>query len=222
MAEFPVKIVAIDGGAASGKSSTARGVAARHGLMHVDTGSHYRFVTQHLLALGAQPVEDARLSAALARLSLGTRVEGNAASITIDGALPGDGIRSPEVNAQVSRFAALPTVRDFLRDYQRGQVAEAKRYGLPGLVMEGRDIGTVIFPKADLKVFLDADPATRAQRRAKEGVVDSIAARDAADATRAAAPLARAHDAVVIDSTHLTLEEVIERVSGLVSKLGWL
>jgi cytidylate kinase len=219
MPEHRPIVVAIDGGAASGKSSTARGVSERTGLLHVDTGSHYRFVTHHLLRLGAASADASALRSALARLVLGTRVDGRAARITIDGAEPGDEIRSAEVNAHVSLFAAQPAVRAFLMDYQRGQAEVARAHGFPGLVMEGRDIGTVIFPHADLKLFLTADPAARERRRALEGHRDSITQRDQADTRRATAPLAQADDAVAIDSTHLTLEEVVSRVVALVRPL---
>lgn len=209
-------VVAVDGGAASGKSSTARGVAASLGLLHVDTGSHYRCLTHHLLRLGARADDPAGVHNALGKLRLGTRIEGNAARITVDDREPGDEIRSAEVNAHVSTFAALPEVRTSLMGYQRSQEQVARSHGFPGLIMEGRDIGTVIFPGAGLKVFLTADPVARERRRAAEGQTDSIAKRDQADSGRRTAPLAQAADAVLIDSTHLTLEEVVARVCTLV------
>jgi cytidylate kinase len=209
-------IVAIDGGAASGKSSTARGVGARLGLLHVDTGSHYRFLTHHLLIAGAHPDDAASIERALSRLSLGSRIRDGASQITIGGEEPGPEIRSEEVNRNVSRFAAVPAVRRFLMDYQRSQADLARRAGLPGIVMEGRDIGTVIFPDADVKIFLTADPAARAKRRAAEGQTDSIHQRDQADAARATAPLARPENATVIDSTSLSLEQVVDTVCQLI------
>jgi cytidylate kinase len=219
MAKPAIVIVAIDGGAASGKSSTARGVVERLGLLHVDTGSHYRFVTHRLLIAGIRPDDAAQVEAGLSRMRPGTRIAGSQARITLDGCEPGEEIRSAEVNAAVSSFAALPPVRQFLLGYQRSQAEVAREAGFPGLVMEGRDIGTVIFPEAQVKIFLTADPEARARRRALEGQEDSILLRDRADSLRRTAPLAQASDAEVIDSTHLSLAEVVERVCARVTRL---
>lgn len=202
-------IVAIDGGAASGKSSTARALAERFDLLHVDTGSFYRFVTHELLQRGVDPAESSAVDTALARLPLGTLVVGRRAEMAIDGRTPGDEIRSARVNEYVSRFAALPAVRRHLLDYQRGQVAVARAHGFRGLVMEGRDIGSVIFPDAPCRFFLHADPAERARRRAQEGQTDRILERDRLDSSRATAPLTCPPGAVAIDTTRLTLDEVV-------------
>ncbi|BET68484.1 (d)CMP kinase [Opitutales bacterium ASA1] len=221
MAESRFLIVAVDGGAASGKSSTSRAISERFGLLHVDTGSFYRAVTFKLLELGVAPDDPSAVETALARLRPGTRVEGRSARMEIDGWTPGDEIRSARVNDNVSRFAALPVVRRFLLDYQRGQADVARRHGFEGLVMEGRDIGSVIFPDADLRIFLEASSAARAARRAAEGHVDQIHERDRLDTQRKTAPLVCPVGAVPIDSTHLSLSEVVDRVATLVrSKLG--
>jgi len=207
-------IVAIDGGAAAGKSTTARALSARFNLLHVDTGSYYRAVTHELLRQGVPTDDTNAIAHAAARLTLGTRVEGRHARIEIGGHGVNEAdLRGPSVNAAVSHFAAVPAVRAALLAYQRDQARIAREHGFAGLVMEGRDIGTVIFPDADFRFFLHADPEERARRRAAEGQQDSIAERDRLDSTRKTAPLQCPPGATGLDSTHLTLEEVVARVS---------
>ena len=206
------QIIAIDGGAAVGKSSTSNALAERLDLMHVDTGAHYRTLTFALLAKGVSPEDD--LAAALERVRLETRLDGRSAQLSVDGNVPDDAeIRSPEVNAAVSRFAAVPAVRQTLFDYQRGLADVAREAGFAGLIMEGRDIGSVILPDADHRFFLEADAATRAARRAKEGQTDSIADRDKMDTTRKNAPLICPPGAIRVDTASRTLEEVIEHIT---------
>ena len=213
----PFLIVAVDGGAASGKSSLARALAARFNFLHVDTGAHYRAVTLALLRAGVSPDDPAAVASALAQLPLATEVSGRAARLSLAGKVPADAdLRSEAVNTHVSRFAALPAVRRFLFDYQRSQAAIALAHGSAGLVMEGRDIGSVIFPDAPLRLFLTADPATRAQRRAAEGQTDAVAERDRLDTARATAPLTCPPGAIVIDSSALDLDAVVARASALV------
>lgn len=206
-------VIAVDGGAASGKSSTSRAVAARHNLLHVDTGAHYRTVTLALLRAGLTPADAAKVPGALAGLSAKTFVEGRAARLAVGATLPADAeIRTPEVNAAVSQFAAIPEVRSFLFNYQRDQVREARERGFSGLIMEGRDIGSVILPDADLRFFLEADPDARAARRLAEGGTDAVAERDKRDATRATAPMVCPAGATRIDNTHLSLDEVVDLI----------
>jgi CMP/dCMP kinase len=213
-------IIAIDGGAASGKSSTSRALSERFALMHVDTGSFYRAITAEMLRLGVVPGDTSGVQAALAGLTLDTRLDGRRALMVISGrVVPEAEIRSPQVNAAVSHFAAIPEVRAALLSYQRNQAAVARSAGFGGLVMEGRDIGSVIFPDAHLRIFLHADPEERARRRAREGQQDSIAERDRLDSSRKTAPLACPDGATDIDSTHLTLEQVVEKVSALIEAL---
>ncbi len=213
------KIVAVDGGAASGKSSTSRTVASRCNLMHVDTGSHYRVVTLLLLQAGVHPTQREALAETLRQIRLNTRVEGQSAHLIVNGKVPHDSdLRSHAVNELVSPVAAVPEVRRFLFDYQRSLEGVARSGNFAGMIMEGRDIGTVIFPHADLKIYLEADPETRSKRRAAEGGVDSVTKRDAIDSKRAAAPLACAPDAVRIDSSHLSLDQVVERISDLLAR----
>lgn len=209
----PFVIVAIDGGAASGKSSSSRTLSDRFNFLHVDTGSFYRAVTAELLRRGVNPSDLAAVRDALAHLTLGTRVEGRSAQMEIAGHVAGDEIRSRDVNENVSHFAAIPEVRTALLAYQRGQADVARRHRFRGLVMEGRDIGSVIFPDADFRFFLHADPNERARRRAKEGHHDVIAERDRLDSSRKTAPLACPAGAVSIDTTHLTLAEVVEKMA---------
>jgi len=211
-------IVAIDGGAASGKSSTARALAARFGLLHVDTGSFYRQVCAKLMAQKIAPHQTEHIEAGLAAVTFSTQVVGNTAQLLIDGHPAGDDIRSEQVNAHVSHYAALPAVRAALLAYQRAQPEVARTHGFRGVVMEGRDIGSVIFPNADFRIFLHADQAARAARRAAEGRVDAVAERDRLDTSRKAAPLLCPAGAVDIDSTHLTLEEVVEKLSALIAQ----
>lgn len=210
-------IVAIDGGAAAGKSSTSKALSKNFNLMHVDTGSFYRATTLKLLEAGIEATEGDALEAGLQALALDTATEGNTASIVINGWIPDESIRTQRINENVSHYAALPTLRKFLLDYQRDQANAAKAKGFSGLVMEGRDIGSVIFPDADLRLFLFADPAKRAARRAAEGIIDSIEKRDKLDSTRKVAPLACPEGATFLDTSEMTLEEVVTHVSKLVS-----
>lgn len=209
-------IVAIDGGAAAGKSSTARALSERYRLMHADTGSYYRFLTHELLERGVSPDNPDEVARALENLPLATRVEGRNARIEIGGRTPGVELRSEAVNANVSKFAAIPAVRNYLLDYQRGQADVARSHGFAGLVMEGRDIGSVIFPDATFRFFLRADPEERERRRAREGQHDHIRERDRIDSSRAAAPLTFREGAVEIDSTFLTLEQVVSRMGSVI------
>lgn len=211
-------IVAIDGGAASGKSSTSRALSERFNLLHVDTGSFYRAVTAELLRRKVSPADLPAVRKTAAELRFGTRLEGRSARMEIDGK-PIDPveIRSPEVNANVSLFAAIPEVRQVLLDYQRGQTEVGQNHGFKGLVMEGRDIGTVIFPEAPFRFYLHADPEERARRRAREGQTDSIAERDRIDSQRKAAPLACPQGAILVDSTSLSLAQVVDFVSSKIA-----
>lgn len=214
----PFIIVAIDGGAASGKSSTSRALSDRFNFLHVDTGSFYRAVTAELLRQGLDVADLSLVRPAVAALRFDTALDGRSARMVINGkAVDADEIRGPEVNAHVSHFAAVPEVRTALLAYQRGQVKVAQKAGFRGLVMEGRDIGTVIFPDADFRFFLHADPEERARRRAQQGQKDSIAERDRLDTQRKTAPLSVPVGATAIDSTSMTLDEVVNHLSGLIA-----
>jgi len=211
-------IVAIDGGAASGKSSTSRAISERFNLLHVDTGSFYRAITAELLQRNVAPGDLAAVKNALVHLALGTRVVGRSAFMEIDAqVVPESRIRSAEVTAAVSHFAAIPELRAALLAYQRNQTAVARENKFSGLVMEGRDIGSVIFPDADFRFFLHADPVERARRRAQQGQPDQIAERDRLDTQRKTAPLILPPGATGIDSTDLTLEQVVEKISAAIA-----
>lgn len=215
-------IVAIDGGAASGKSSTSRALTERFNFLHVDTGSYYRAITAELLRHGLRIDQVDDVKALMPSLHLGTQVDGRAARMELGGrVVPEAEIRGPEVTAAVSHFAAIPEVRAALLAYQRNQAEVARAHGFRGMVMEGRDIGSVIFPNANLRFFLHADVEARARRRELEGRADAVAERDRLDATRKASPLVLASGAIDIDSTYLNLAQVVEKIAELIAaKLG--
>lgn len=211
-------IVAIDGGAASGKSSSSRSLSERFNLLHVDTGSYYRGVTAELLRRKVASADLPAVKAALSELKLSTKLVGRSAQMEISGrTISSEEIRSRSVNDHVSHFSAIPEVRTALLEYQRSQADFARRHGFNGLVMEGRDIGSVIFPNADYRFFLHADPAERERRRAKEGHQDSIGERDRIDSGRKTAPLSCPAGATSIDTTHVTLPQVVEIMAEKIS-----
>jgi CMP/dCMP kinase len=209
-------IIAIDGPAGSGKSTVARAVAQRVGVPYLDTGAMYRSVAFAALRNGVDP-EDAESVGNLAReLVLVMRPEG---TVLVDGADATIEIRGPEVTRAVSIVAANPSVRSEMRSRQREWAREQG-----GGVMEGRDIGTVVFPDARLKVYLDASPEIRAARRSKEvadlsyeSVASDLARRDALDQNRAHDPLTISEDACVIDTSHLNVEEIVECILELLA-----
>jgi CMP/dCMP kinase len=215
-------IIALDGPAGSGKSSTAKAVAARLGYRHLDSGAFYRAITLAALRAGIPADSWERLSPqALDGLDVHGRANETGYTMLVAGADASAEIRSREVNAHVSRMAAVPAVRAWLM----GALREAGARG--GLVADGRDIGSVVFPDAELKVFLVADPLERARRRlieegtaepAEEEVREAalrLTARDDIDSSRAVAPLIRAEGAVEIDTTHLAFDEQVERIVAL-------
>ncbi len=213
-------IVAIDGPSGAGKGTVARAVAERLRYRHIDTGAMYRAVAWQALQDGVD-VNDADATVAVARRA--TLVVGDGV-VTVDGHDVASAIRTAEIDAAAAAVARQPRVREVLIAQQR----DLGRGG--GVVMEGRDIGTVVFPDADVKVYLDAAPDERARRRAQDPahalgrgatavgeVATALEARDHSDRTRAASPLTRADDAVEIDTTGLSIEAVIERVLQLVA-----
>lgn len=205
-------LIAIDGGAGTGKSTTASILSERLNFLHVDTGSHYRSITRHLLNLGVGP-EEAEKYININKIILSSEIEEKKSKLSLDGKSFGkDQLRSKEVNDMVSKFACLPALRSTLFSYQRGQVDLAQSHNFVGLVMEGRDIGTVIFPDADLKVFLHADPSVRENRRKRDGEFDEIVSRDLQDKQRQVAPLKESSGSLRIDTSSLGIEEVYETI----------
>jgi cytidylate kinase len=212
-------VVAMDGTAGSGKSSASRGVARCLGLRYLDTGAMYRAMTWKMLLDGVDvdDVSEVAAQASAADIGIGTSPE--LPTITLDGVDVSREIRSDATTAAVSAVSAVPRVRELMRNLQRDII------GRGGIVVEGRDIGTVVVPNATLKVYLTADAGARALRRAAETAVGQerdVAAveadllrRDRHDSTRTASPLAAAADAVVIDTTELALDDVIEQVVAL-------
>jgi len=206
-------IIAIDGGAASGKSTASATLAENLHFLHVDTGFHYRAVTFYLLKKGVALDSEKAIEKGLERLELGTEVQGQTAYLILNGkAFSLKEVRSEDVNQAVSVVAAIPYVRQFLLEYQRSQVKVARDHHFSGIVMEGRDIGSVVLRNADLRVFLYADVETRMRRRAHQGEMDSIEHRDKIDSTRKAAPLVQVPGAVMIDTTDLSKEGVVELI----------
>ena len=214
-------VVTVDGPAGVGKSTVARAVAGALGIPYLDTGAFYRAVTLAVVRAGV----DATDPAAVLRVASGARLGFVDGAMTLDGDPVAEAVRAPEVAALVSAVSAFPAVRRVVVDRQRDWVA---RHG-GSAVVEGRDIGTVVFPEAPVKVFLTADPAERARRRSGdpevagqtvEDIEAHLRARDHADSTREASPLRPAEDAVIIDTTHLTARQVVAVVMGLVADAG--
>jgi cytidylate kinase len=210
-----VRVIAIDGPAGSGKSTVARALATRIGLDYLDTGAMYRAVTFAVLRRLIDPDDVERVAAVAEDLEL----EVVDATVTVDGVDASLEIRGPEVTSAVSVVAANPAVRAELRYRQR---LWAEKHG--GGVIEGRDIGSVVFPAAELKLYLTASQDVRAERRHKEAsdldYEDTralIADRDALDSTRADGPLREADDAVLLDTTDLGVEEIVDRIVAMLT-----
>lgn len=209
-------VVAIDGPSGSGKSSTSRGVAARLGLRYLDTGAMFRAMTWWLLRQDVDVHDAAAVAARVGDPEILSGTDPLGPSILVDGLDVALAIRSDEVNAAVSPVSAVPEVRARLLELQRGVIGDG------GIVVEGRDIGSVVAPYAQVIIFLTADPAARAQRRADEvggadvaATQESLLGRDRIDSGRATAPLVMADDAIHVDTTGFTLEEVVDQVVAL-------
>lgn len=203
-------VIAIDGPAGSGKSTVARTVAARLGLSHLDTGAMYRSVAFAALH-NEVDVADAAAVAALARR---VRIEVTDDRVTVDGVDATEAIRTEEITKAVTAVASNPAVREVMVARQREWIESNG-----GGVLEGRDIGTVVCPDAPVKVYLIADPEVRARRRAaehNEAVAQDMQRRDQADSQRSVSPLMRADDAAEIDTTYMSIEEVVDVVLALV------
>ncbi len=213
--------IAIDGPAGAGKSTLARRIAAELGFIYVDTGALYRTVALYLLRRAISAEETERVEAALADLQVDIRFEQGVQQVYLNGERVSDRIRTPEVSMMASSASALPCVRRFLLEQQR-QMARTHN-----VVMDGRDIGTVVLPDARVKIFLTASPEERARRRFEEliekgervtleEVLRDMKQRDAQDEGRAVAPLRPAPDAIRVDTTGETLERSTDRIANII------
>jgi CMP/dCMP kinase len=223
-------VVAIDGPSGSGKSSTSKGVAKALDLSYLDTGAMYRAMAWYMLDKGVDIHDQDAVAGMVDGPTLLSTVDPDRPTISVNGRDVTEAIRGSEVTGAVSPVAAVPEVRLRLVELQRQAVARSL-IGARGIVVEGRDIGTVVLPDATAKIYLTADAQARAARRALEdaqrsgggspsgdvaATAASLAARDAIDSGRAVAPLRKASGAVQVDGTFLTLDEVIQKIVGIV------
>lgn len=209
--------VAIDGPAGAGKSTIARAAAAQLGFVYVDTGALYRTIGLAVCRRGIDGTDVPGILATLPEIQVGLTYQDGAQHVLLDGEDVSDAIRTPQISTYASQVSSVPEVRAYLLDLQRDL---ARRQSV---IMDGRDIGTVILPDAKVKIFLTASPEKRAARRCAElrekgqdvtveDILADMERRDALDASRAAAPLKQAEDAVLVDTSDLTLEQSIEAV----------
>jgi len=209
-------VVAVDGPSGSGKSTVSRRLATALGARYLDTGAMYRAVTWAVLRAGVDPQDAEAVAKIAAEVDLEIGTDPLAPHVVANGTAVDADIRGPEVTGSVSAVAAVPAVRQQLVTLQREIISAAGR-----VVVEGRDIGTVVSPDADLKVYLTASPAARARRRSAEDAADvdftavDLARRDRLDSTRAVNPLQKAADAVEVDTTALAVDEVVARLREL-------
>lgn len=207
-------VIAIDGPAASGKSTVAREVARRLGFVYVNSGAMYRAITWYLLGKGLDGRDAIAVGGAMSKAKICCRITSQVSHIIINDTDPLEHLREPRVNQQVSQVSAIPEVRKVVDALMR---ESAQHHNL---VVEGRDIGSIVFPDTPFKFYIDASPEVRQKRRAAEGQRDEIAARDRADSSRVAAPLVIAEDALVIDSSHLTIDGVVGEIIGRLKMKG--
>lgn len=216
--------IAIDGPAGAGKSTIARKAAAELGFIYVDTGAIYRSVAYYCLSKGADLSVPENAEKLLPEITPELRFIDGVQHVFVNGEDVSDRIRTPEVSMAASKVSAIPAVRAFLFDLQQKIARENN------VIMDGRDIGTVVLPNADLKIFLTASPEARADRRFKElkdkpdaptydEVLADIIKRDHDDSTRAIAPLKQAEDAVLCDTTSLSLEESVDKIIGMIREI---
>ena len=207
-------VIAIDGPAASGKSSVARKLARQLGFIYVNSGAIYRAVTWHVLQNRIRPEEGDRIAGALDSVALACVVQDGEARIVVNDADPAEHLRDDRVNENVSRVSKLPRVREIVSQ-RLHDCAEGC-----DVVIEGRDIGSVVFPNTPYKFYIDASPEVRLQRRAAQGERDEITIRDRDDVSRAVSPLVKAEDAYEIDTSHVTVEQVVTEIITRLEKLG--
>lgn len=215
-------VVAIDGPAGAGKSTIAKLVGEKLGYAYIDTGAMYRSVTWKFLGTG-KSFDEKFIGDLAHQMLIDFKPEANINRVFVDGTEVTDAIRTPEVTANVSKVAAIGSVREAMVDQQRrmGEVG--------GIIMDGRDIGTVVFPNAQLKIFLTASVEERASRRYKENIAkgqacdleqlkQEIAARDKADSEREISPLKQAEDAILLDSSDMTIDQVVQTILKMVEE----
>ena len=212
--------IAIDGPGGAGKSTVARAVAARLGIVYVDTGALYRTVGLFVKQAGISPDDASAVAACLGEITLEIKYLDGTQHVFLNGEDTGDSIRTPEMSTYASKVSAIPAVRAFLLDTQRSIAATNS------VIMDGRDIGTVILPNAEVKIFLTASEECRAMRRYKElvgkgqtvtyeEVLADMRERDGRDSSREVAPTARAEDATLLDNSDMTFEETVEAIVSL-------
>lgn len=215
-------VVAMDGPAGSGKGTVAKLISEKLGFVNIDTGATFRCIALAMIQRNIKKEEEDKIRELLNHIEINMKPDG---TILLNGEIVTDRIRENDVNTLVSPISVIKIVRDKLLDVQR-KIAEGKN-----VVMEGRDIGTVVFPDADVKIYLDASPEERAKRRLKqnqekgiqtsyEEVLKNIIDRDKRDSSREIAPLKQADDAIYLDSTKLSIEEVVEKITDII-KVKW-
>lgn len=214
MSEANRTVIAIDGPAASGKSTVARLLARKIGFVYVNSGAMYRAVTWHVLQHGIPATDAEQVTALLEKMRVECGLDGRESIIRIDGVDPASCLNNESVNRNVSNIAAIQPVRTLLVALQREYATQTD------LVMEGRDIGSAVFPHTPYKFYIDASLEVRARRRSRQGLKDEIGARDKIDSTRRASPLVIAEDAHVIDSSNLTVDGVVGEIIGRLKLKG--
>jgi cytidylate kinase len=214
MREHFHRVIAIDGPAASGKSSVARGLARQLGFVYVNSGAIYRAITWYILQKKIHPEENERIAGALQAANITCCLQDNESRILIDDVDPGEHLRDDCVNESVAGVSQFSVVRQIVAKnlHERAQSHD--------LIVEGRDIGSVVFPDTPYKFYLNASPEVRLQRRAAQGGRDEITIRDRVDSSRPVSPLVIAKDAHVIDTSQLTIQEVINEIIGVLEKMG--
>lgn len=208
------RVVAIDGPAASGKSSVARELGRRLGFIYVNSGAFYRAITWHFLNKDIHTDDTQRVAQALQSAAITCRIRNSESRILVDRIDPADHLRDDRVNESVAHVSRLPLVRQIVGQ----KLHECARSH--DVVVEGRDIGSVVFPETPYKFYVDASPEVRLRRRAAQGERDAITLRDQADLSRSVSPLVTAKDAYVIDTSHLTIEKVVREILVRLKEMG--
>ena len=207
-------LIAIDGPAASGKSSVARALARRLGFAYVNSGALYRAVTWHILRRGIDPNDPVAIAAAIDQTQIDCDLRNRESHVCIDGVDPSPHLRDDNVNSAVSLVSSVPRVREILGERMRNYART------DDVVMEGRDIGSAVFPDTPFKFYIDASPDVRSLRRQAQGERDEITSRDRIDSSRQTAPLMIAADAEVIDTSHLTIDGVVDEILRRLNEKG--